>query len=324
MSIKVFTAEELLEAVKNNAAKPVLDIQKKKEDKQYKGTRFLNVKFNIGSHTGATGWFAARGMKLTIGVANPADKSDKRNDYDGTRLQFQTTVSNAGAFGQAVLLLNPIYMDMISKLSKSGVAPLGNRQIHELLQTKVAASNEKAAGAPIDDPIIRMKVDFSLFPMNFPIEFLRGQPRTQIFDFATQYKDEKGKTQYKLAMIKHPKTGEEVLVDKDNLHLFATKGAIIHEARIMWNSVAYSSTWASFPYCLNRVIMSRGPPEGFSDEDVDIAAIESALAPPVEPVVPIVPVVQVPAVVIPGTQPATEPVNTQLTDDDIEGALGVI
>jgi hypothetical protein len=85
MSIRVFTAEEAEAAANANASK-VLVIEKKKDEKAYKGTTFQNAFFNIGTDAKKEGWFSIEDVELSNGVADPDVKDDKRNEFEGTRL----------------------------------------------------------------------------------------------------------------------------------------------------------------------------------------------------------------------------------------------
>ncbi len=265
MSIKVFTTQELVEAVKANPKK-VFYAEKKKDDKAYKGTKFLNLFFDIAGEVKKTGWFNIKGIVLSDGVADPANKQDPRNEFEGTRMQLQTTVRNAGAFGEAILALNPEWHAMLDDLIANGSINATGRKKHDLVRLTLSENNVKNPGAKIEDPGLSFKIDFRPYPATYQPKFLAGQPRTQFFDYRETFVDKNGKTQYKPAMVEDPDTEKMVPVTERNLHLFATKGSIIHEGRINWPSISVSSSWISGPMIANRIVLEPGCEEGFTDE----------------------------------------------------------
>ncbi len=270
MSLKPFDAKDALISIQKNP-KSVWMIEAKKEKpgaKKYK-CAFLNVFFNIGNLKKKEGWFNIKDVILTTGVADPKNVADPRNQYDSTRRNLQTTVSNSGDIGQFILASNTPFLERIDELIAEGTIEKGKRDIHQLAQTHVSneSTNKEARGQPIEDPIIRFKIDWGLFPDGYK-SFLAGQTKSQFYDYRTKYTDEDGRTQYKLATI--VVDGMEVLVNDDNLHLFVTKGSIIREGRIMIQSLSVSAGWISCPMTINRAVIEPGPPEGFSDDCAEV------------------------------------------------------
>lgn len=276
MSVKVFTAEEALAAANADVSK-ILSFEKKKEDKAYKGTRFLNVYVTIGAEVRKEPWFSVENIPLSVGVADPENAQDKRNEFESTRLQLETTLSRAGPFGQFLKKLDPEYRKIIAEKSSDGSINISNRKIHGLLQTHLSEENPKNPGAEMDDPAIRFKIDFGSFPQMYKHKFLIGQPRTQIFDYRTRYVDENGREQFKAATIVND-NGEEEPVTSKNLHKFVTRGSILHKGRVMMPSLAISSNWVSIPIIINRAVIEPGGEDGFSDDGpVNAAAVKSAI-----------------------------------------------
>jgi hypothetical protein len=286
MSIKVFTAEEVLAAALADPSK-ILTLEKKKDDKTYKGTRFLNAFYTIGADTKKEGWFSVENIELTDGVADPANNKDQRNEFEGTRLQLQTSLSKAGAFGQFLMLMDPAWRKLVADSAASGLINMNGRKIHPLVQTHLSENNPKNPNAPVDDPIIRFKIDFDTFPQKYMHKFLVGQPRTQFFDYRTRYIDENGREQFKIAMVKNDAGEDEPVTDK-NLHKFVTKGSILRKGRLMAPSVPVSQSWCSHPIYINRAVIEPGAESGFSDESGDAvvanANVKAALTPVVAPV----------------------------------------
>lgn len=287
MSIKVFTADVALAAAKADITK-VLSIEKKKNSKAYRGTEFLNAYWTFGADVKKEGWFSFENVELTDGIADPANKEDRRNEFEGTRLQLQTTLSRAGQIGEFLSLLNPQWRKQVEDLGSSNVIDLDGRKIHDLLQLTLSKKNENNPGGKIDDPIIRFQIDFATFPQKYPHAFLRGLPRTQFYDARTEYKDEQGRVQYKLATITKDDGTEEPITEK-NVHLFVTKGSKIVKGRLMMPSVPVSQSWVSLPMVANRIVLMPGTGGGFTDDDFgpnDIATIKSALTTQLSPAAP--------------------------------------
>lgn len=263
MSIKVFTAQECLKAINDDPSK-ILTIEKKKDDKEYSGTRFMNAYYNIGDNIKKDGWFSIENVALSNGYADPADKQDKRNTYKGTREQLETTVSKAGDFGQFLLKLNPEWIKQAKHIVETDKKADGQKP-HELLQSVLSKKNETNPCGPIEDPIVRFQVDWKNFPAKYKHKFLAGQPRTQFFDYRTKYTDENGKVQFKPAVVIGDDGSEEPVNDK-NAHKFITKNSIIRHGRLNAPSVPISQFWISHPCIMTRCVIEPGVEDGFSDE----------------------------------------------------------
>lgn len=282
MSNQVVSAEDLLAAVKADPSK-VLNLVKKGEDKAYKGTRFLNAHWTVGPVT-TQGFFGIRNVTLSRGVADPDDKQDKRNEFDGTHDILESVVSQAGAYGEAVLLLNPHWKALIGP-------HLGTRKCHDLLQLTLSEENKdpEKRGKPIEDPIVRWQVDFTKFSDKHPVKLLQGRQKTQVLDFRKPYIEK--------VLRKDPLTGEETIhevtkyrpatvVNKDgvaeplnakNMHLFFTRGSTIHYMRLMQNSAALSQAWGSLPALALDITAEPGQEEGWSDDAAAVIMTPASL-----------------------------------------------
>jgi len=318
LKIKVFTAEEALAAAKADVSK-VLTIEKKKVSKLYKGTEFLNAQWNIGASVKKEGWYNIEDVELTDGIADPANKDDKRNEFDGIRLHLQTTLSRCGPFGEFLMTLNPQWRKQVTDMGNNNVIDIEGRKIHDLLQLNLSRKNEKNPGGKIEDPIIRFQVEFYPFPAKYPHSFLRGLPKTQFFDARTEYKDEKGVTQYKIATVTRDDGSEEPITEA-NVHKFVTAGSKIVKARLMMHSVPVSSSWVSLPIIANRVVLMPGGAGGFSDDEDCVTATASVKAALTQDTSK-------------NTQPDTQPQpqqqpdqaeNTQPTNDELTDVLAAI
>ncbi len=269
--MSIINASEALNAIKA-APETILTLVKKPGDKTYTGgVKYLTAQWNIAGKT--LGWFSADNIKITKGMPDIIPPVPHKNDidkrtYENMRLQIQTSVANAGDFGQFLNLLDPVWTKLVATLSvKGGLIGLSDRKTHCIVQTKTSLKNEENPGALIEDPIIRFKISFAKFPGTFKPESLANQPKTQFFDFKKPYTDEEGKPQFRQATIKDPVTGKEVLVDESNLHLFLTRNSIIRRGRFMMTSVSISQSYVSFAMEAGRLVIESAPPTVFSDDD---------------------------------------------------------
>ena len=287
-STTVYVPEDVLAAIKANGAKTFSIVKKGGADKTYMaGASYLDNRFVVGATVPSAGWFSLENIVLTRTVADPADAGDKRNDTrkagDKIVLQLESSVSNAGAYGQMINELQPIWLAEVDKRVEDKTIIKGNRRVVDLLQLKVSDDNKVSPGAIIEDPIVRLKVDFSLFSDRHPNKALRGKPMSQFLDYDTEYIDGNGRAQYLPATVIDPITGDTVPVNEHNLHLFATEGSIIKSGRAMVSSVAITKQFISMPAIAQRVVLQRGAAGGFSDEPAPIAANAAMRAQPVAP-----------------------------------------
>lgn len=283
MAVRVFTAEESLAAAKTDVTKVLIIVQKKTR-KEYSGTEFLNAYWNIAGLNRKEGWFTLEDIELSDGMADPENTDDIRNKFEGTRLQLQTKTSLCGAFGEFLNLLNAQWVAQVKELGESGAIDLEGKKIHELLQTTLSKKNKNSPGGAIEDPVIRFGVDFGNFPATHPNKALRGQPKTQFYDARTEYLDEAGRVQYKLATIIND-DGEEEFVNTKNVHKFVTSGSRIVRMRLSLPSVVVSASWVSLPITANRVILMPGEEGGFTDDDYTpqtTAILKAAFVQPVQ------------------------------------------
>lgn len=280
-SLTVKSAEEALAAIKGNPDN-FLVIEKKKDDKAYKGTRFLNAKTKIGGVL-SDGWISATDVQFGRGIADPQDLTDKRNEFEGTRLAAATTVSNAGALGEYALALNGVWLKQVDALISAGVINLGNRKVHGIVQTHTGDS-AKEPDVVIDDPIIRFKLDFGKYPDTHPIRSLRKTIKTTILDYSKPIEGKLGPYQY------HPATvidedGVEQPVTKDNIHQFWTDGCVAKFLRFSMPSVAVSQGWVSWPMTIHTVVLEQGSAGGFSDDIIEevVTTVQPQAQPTVQP-----------------------------------------
>lgn len=268
-TIQVITPVQYGNEVVLKNASQVLAVTQKKDVKVFKGTSFLNARWTIPGTTikGVDGWFLLENIPLTNNVADPSDKKDKRNDFEGTRLQFETRVSQAGDFGKFLTTINPEYKKQIADLMATGKIP--NKKVMSLLNEYYSDSTNTPAeirGKLKEDAGIRFKLDFGTYSQNYPVEFLRGKQVTVIRDARTG-RDVDGKRQYDLATVEV--NGKQVPVDASNLHLFVNRGSVLVKARVHIPSVANAQGQVSIPIEMTECVIMPGTGGGFSDEADD-------------------------------------------------------
>jgi hypothetical protein len=326
---KIFTAEESLAAIQVDPSK-ILTIKRRKDEKVHKnGTKYLDVRFNIGTFVGKPGRFSFKDVPISRGLADPADTNDPRNDPSQNRRNIiQTTAKKLGPFGQFLILLNRQYMSQVNGLIESKWIFEKNKKPFPIIQTHISENAAENAGGELDDPIVRFTIDWKKYSDKHYIPELRGQTVTQFLDFRTRYIETKGERsfeRFKPAMVTDPQTGEQVLVTEANQHLFVTNGSIIRRGRTEIDSITIGKNWISMDMTLTRTVIEPGQEGAYSDEVVELTPEEIAAA---------VNTVVVPTVQPTGTAGATEPVQpvaqpvaqteTGLTEDELNAALNEI
>lgn len=262
--ITVIPAKELIESIRANP-NDVLCIEKRRVDKMYKGSQFLNVYFK---HNGkkVPAYFSFSGFETTIGVADPNDAKDTRNEHKGTRLCVESKLSRAGECGELLSLLNPLWIATAEKHFADGTLFRDGQKIKPLLQTHYSrkCAKEELRGKELEDKKVRLKLDFSTYPQNYPVKFLAGKKKTTIYDYNSRYVTKTGAVQYREAMV------DGVPVDESNVHLFINRGSTIHGGRVQLDSACLSGMWYSLPLVASKLIIERGKTgEGYSDDIIE-------------------------------------------------------
>lgn len=269
MSITVTNVADALASI-IAAPDTFLSIEKKKEDKMYKGSRFFNTKYSIAGKK-RDGWFSAKNVQLGKGIADPTDKNDKSTEHEGTRLQLTSSVSKAGITGEFLSKFNEQWPKSIKPLTikplTEGVPPMIDMdgcKLHEIIQTKTGKSS-KIPGQPIEDGVIRWKLDFGKYPETHPVKALRGTQKSIILDASKPIEGKTGPYDFHPATVEND-DGVQVPVNETNIHLFINDGCIAKELRWSMPSVAQSQSWVSLPMLVSKVVIEQGAEGGFSDE----------------------------------------------------------
>ncbi len=284
-SIVVFSGKDANAAIKADPTK-VLTIEKKKEDKVYRGnTRYMNATFNIGIHVKKSGWFWANDIEITRGMAAPGDPNDKRAENENMRLVVQTTLSRCGEFGEFLKALNPQWINQVNTMMANGDIKEKGKKAKGLFQDKLSDNNTENPGGDIEDPIVRFDIDFKPYAATYYIPELRNTPKSQFLDYGSKYLDKNNKEQFKPAIVADPTTGLEAPVNANNVHLLVTTGSIIRRGRFVVQTVTIGKTWITLSIELTRAVMEAGPSGGFSDEvyasPEEVAAAVTAAVNPV-------------------------------------------
>jgi hypothetical protein len=260
--IKVFTMTAALAALESNPDNTLV-VVKKKTDKRYKcDAYFLSVTWNIDTSRNAPGWFTATNITVTKGISDPNDLQDKRNEEPKKRSVIETRVSSAGDLGKFMLALNEAWIRKVQELADSKVIMIGKRRIADILQLKVSDNNSENPGVVIEDPIIRLRINFAPFPSNIGDKKLAGKPQTTIYDATTKMVDPKtGRITYNIAQI------DEVPINESNMHLFITAGSRIEKMRLMIQSACVSQSFISMQILVNEAVIESGGNAEFDDAE---------------------------------------------------------
>lgn len=273
--------------------KDFISIESRPGSKSYKGgTKYFNVYFHTTKHGKVEAWFTnltstgkAVPINVTRGIADPKNKEDKRNEYEGTRLMIETTVSRSGIVGEFIKLLNDAWHALITDMVNNGTLQLGLRKIHGFVRDKLSSENKTNPNGIIEDPEIRFEVDFTPYPAKFPHKFLANLPKSQLFDYEKSYKDDNGLTQYRPATIQDD-NDKETIVNAENIHLFITDDCVVQELRINLSSAPLSASWLSCPLVAGKVVVEQASSGGFSDDiRPNITNANASIAGTLEPVV---------------------------------------
>lgn len=265
--IKVFTVETLLEHLNKNPDDfLVLNVKNKKNEN---GVVYIDIRFRIDGKLYEP-WFKVRGLKLLRGVADPTDTNDKRNRYvtdKNQNIRFSVSVSGRDYLALTDFLkeLNIVWLRKIETL-KTQYPFMKNKLPKDLLVLEYGAnSGPDKAGKPLEDPIIRLKVDFKKYPANYFIPALAGKPKTTVYD-ASKPKRVGGKTTYEKAVVVGD-DGAPADLDENNAHKFITRGSTIVEARINMGSACVSNMGITASLHIVNMVLDRSNDIIFDDED---------------------------------------------------------
>jgi hypothetical protein len=261
MSIHVFSPEEVIDDI-NSGKKDVLQIKEKTyKSKNKSPVKYLDLIINTKKHSGPA-IFSLDNVEINYGLPDPSYDDD--DDGDSTRnLSVATTVDKAGKFGEMIELLNPLFLKEVDRCAEQKIIVKSRRNIKELISTHYSENRtDEKAGKAFDSPLINVKLDFSTYPDNYFRKFLRGKPKTQVFDYTKSFIDDDGRKQYKYAT-----TADGDKLDDANAHMFITSECVIKTGRIHMESVAVSQNWISVITKFGKIVVDPISDGGFDDED---------------------------------------------------------
>lgn len=263
-TIAIAKVENLLEQLRANPDGFFSPIEQKKRPKSYTGAKFFDLLSNYKIGRGGVEkrflWCSFDNIPLKSGIKDPASMTGD-NNYEASRMTVSTTISMSGVLGEFMMELNKQYLKVVKAAVDAGVIVQGSRRLHSLgIQDKVSEEAKENPGAPIDDPILRLKIDFRNYPAQHPTSVLRGRPKTVIKD-ATKPKIDKrtGKTiDFEPATVLNKETGKEEPLTADNVHEFVTEGSVIVRGSFSVPSVVSSASWISSPIIAHELVIARG------------------------------------------------------------------
>jgi hypothetical protein len=196
---------------------------------------------------------------------------DTNFDYanpNSQRPQLSMYVSKMGDMGKYLSKIQAKWSAMMQPVVDGGHLFKG-KEIKNIMQMTVSENSAENPGAPLDDPIFRMKLSskdkdgkLEVFPDTFPISALRGKPKTEYFDHR-KCRIVNGEPVYEPAMVEE--NGKMVPVDFTNIHKFVTPGSILKRGRYTMSSVAGSQFGNALQiYCIMAII-EPGTPEQIND-----------------------------------------------------------
>ena len=291
-SIKIFTdIKTLKENIKNG---PITNfvIEGRKESKTYKGgTKFYDVKVKDPKGASINKYpLIVKISDITISYDMPDPSKKKKDDEadkdkaDDKKRLISLMVGRTGYYGELISVVNDEYVKWCNKMNES----LGKNPpvVWEMIQTTYSYDHPdvEKRGKEKEHPTLRLKLDFSKYPEKYPKSFLRGQSKTEIYDYSTKYiedKDGKKIIKYKLAEV------DGKPVDETNVHKFITRGSKIIDGRIHLDNANKSKFGWSMPQLAGRLVISPAPPGGFEGEeeeatDADFAELEGTGELPLE------------------------------------------
>jgi len=272
-AVSTITVEKALASAKKSPNSTIAVTQKEGKPQTGSAATFYDIKWKIDG-VPTDGWIRFEDVLLPQGMSDPADAEDIRNKYlPKSRMNVSTTVSKAGVLGEYLSLMNGEWKSLVESIAKTNDNPegwlvLGKRDVHELVSTVTGEQSKKGQGIPIADPDIRMQIKLENYSPKHPIASLRGQPITVIQDYDKPRITINAKG---LEVI----TYENATVDgqpitEANIHKFITDGSIIKKGRIHLGTCCRSAAWLSIPIIASRLVIQKGNPGGFDDDEDEV------------------------------------------------------
>lgn len=191
VSIKLYTISKINDSfenhIKEHSENDILKSQSifvpeiSKMSKLYVSTRFVPISYNFnlnGVLNSSNGWFIQHNLDMPV-------HRDLQPKLDNSPQPIQSTsiavkLNEAGVFGQFINNIDQLWNVAYETLR---IQPqLKNKPKHDLVTRMFSNSAGVKAGQPLQNPIIRMKLDFTKYSLNHPNKALAGKSKTEIFD----------------------------------------------------------------------------------------------------------------------------------------------
>lgn len=190
-------------------------------------------------------------------------KGDKEKPRKPT---VSTTISKSGDFGFCIDHFDRAWVARIDELRKE--EKITEMKTNPLIQRKISAKNKDLdkegkplRNRPIQDPIIRMTIDFDKYPEDYFLKFQAGHQKTEILDFNQPYKDAMGRLQFRPAMFKEKIETDGVITEKtspvgpDNVHRYLRRGCRIVDGRFHFDSGTESNYGVSVYKLAGKIVV---------------------------------------------------------------------
>jgi len=267
--IYVYPAKEMLAAFAAHAANPSLPLPfiiepPKPNQKEFGGTLFLRTRVNTPAHSGGFSFFCGNDVVIRIGVANPSDANDTRNEYAGMQTKFTCSTNDGSDFGRMIDLIDREFIRQIDAMRDNNIVPALKRRLNHEVVARAYRDDHKVQelrGKVRDHPLYAIKASFGTFPDNYPVRWLAGKPRTTLYDWRTRNIDPiTGVETFQLCTV------DGQTANLGNLYKILQAGAIIRRIRVSIDSAPIAKAQVSLPIALNAAWIEPAPPSAFSDD----------------------------------------------------------
>ena len=263
-----FKVADVKRAIETNPTKFLtLSLQKSKKD--YACT-YLDATIQVGNTTSAGLWISGGGRKdqpnsggFVLG-ANVLDLEKAKEKYtenpEGQRSKITTMLSKSGDLGVVSMAMNDLFKTQVENLANSGVINIKNRSICLFAQTNISDDCKDPAlrGKAIDDPILRITVDFSAPKEWYRKGYAWGKNVTQFLDYNKPFTvtDANGVTSTKYEeLLWTNEEGVDEPITSENMHHVLTAGSIVHEYTIWYGNTSISKSYVSSKATITRCVI---------------------------------------------------------------------
>lgn len=203
------------------------------------------------------------------GPQNPRFATEKTKDFPPT---VELVVDSQTALGKVFEYHTSYYEKTYNTLKAAGTLPK-NVSMWDVIQRNYSTDPtvpEEKRGKERPSPVIRLELDFNVYPPDHKIKDLIGRPRTEVYDFDTATVDG-GKIKFDLATV----NGQ--LLNKENAHEFLTQNSHIIDMTVDFSQMTKSTFGFSASKTIMRMIVKHVPkPARDSNTEVDSEGLDAA------------------------------------------------